>query len=336
MGDKTVSTIDDIARLAGVSKSTVSRALNESPLIGEETRERIHAIALEHNYQVNVAARRLSLQKSRTIVFVTHNYHKDFCFLDLFGLEMLGAISHALADSNYDMLMAHVDPYVTTWASQYLDSGRADGFILMTQTRKNFHIKKLIEMNAPFIVWGVPLPNESYCSVTGDNYRGGLLAGRRLLSLGRKRIAFLGGPTGEIEVERRYQGFEAAMLEAGRAVDPALVVDAHYSSESAADMTRRLLEQAPDLDGIFSCSDVMAIGAMDVLRAAGRSIPGDVAVIGYDDLSIAPITNPSLTTISQHLPLAGKMLAENLIQYLQKGIVINATVPVDLIVRQSG
>jgi DNA-binding LacI/PurR family transcriptional regulator len=270
MGDKTVSTIDDIARLAGVSKSTVSRALNDSPLIGEETRERIHAIALEHNYQVNVAARRLSLQKSRTIVFVTHNYHKDFCFLDLFGLEMLGAISHALADNKYDMLMAHVDPYVTTWASQYLDSGRADGFILMTQTRKAFHIKKLIEMNAPFIVWGVPLPNENYCSVTGDNYRGGLLAGRRLLSLGRKRIAFLGGPTGEIEVERRFQGFEAAMLEAGRAVDPALVVDAHYSSESAAEMTGRLLEQAPDLDGIFSCSDVMAIGAMDVLRAAGR------------------------------------------------------------------
>jgi DNA-binding LacI/PurR family transcriptional regulator len=101
-------------------------------------------------------------------------------------------------------------------------------------------------------------------------------------------------------------------------------------------MTRRLLEQAPDLDVIFSCSDVMAVGAMDVLRATGRGVPVDVAVIGYDDPSIAPISNPPLTTISQHLPLAGKMLAENLIQYLQKGIVINATVPVDLIVRQSG
>ena len=336
MGEKTVSTIDDIATLAGVSKSTVSRALNDSPLIGEETRTRIQAIAREHNFQIHVAARRLSLQKSRTIVFVTHNYHKDFCFADLFGLEMVGAISHALADNNYDMLMAHVDPYVTTWASQYLDSGRADGFILMTQTRKTFHIQRLVEIGAPFIVWGVPLPNESYCSVTGDNYRGGLLAGRRLLNLGRKKIAFLGGPQGELEVERRYQGFEAAMLEAGRTVDSALVVNAHYSSEGAAEMTGLLLEQAPDLDGIFSCSDVMAVGAMDVLRASGRSIPGDVAVVGYDDLSIAAICNPPLTTISQHLPLAGRMLAENLIQYLQQGVVTNVCVPVDLIVRQSG
>ena len=336
MGDKSVSTIEDIARLAGVSKSTVSRALNDSPLIGEETRARIHDIARRHNFQVHVAARRLSLQESRTIVFVTHTYRKDFCFNDLFSMEMVGAISNALGANNYDMLMAHVDPYTTDWASQYLDSGRADGFILMTSTHKNFHIKKLLEMNAPFIVWGVPAPNQSYCSVTGDNFKGGLLAGQRLLGQGRKKIAFLGGMPGELEVERRYQGFEAAMLEAGRAVDPDLVVYANYMSDTAAEKISQLLERFPDLDGIFSSSDVMAIGAMDALHRAGRRIPDDVAVIGYDDLSIASISNPPLTTISQHLPLAGRMLAENLIQRLQKGIVINATVPVDLVERQSG
>jgi DNA-binding LacI/PurR family transcriptional regulator len=335
MGDKTVSTIEDIAKLAGVSKSTVSRALNDSPLIGEETRERIHTIARQHNFQMHVAARRLSLQKSRTIVFVTHNLARDFCIFDIFGLEMVGAISNALAANNYDMLMAHVDPYTTTWASQYLDSGRADGFILMTSTRKSFHIKKLLEINAPFIVWGVTPPNQSYCSVTGDNYNGGLLAGRRLLSQGRKKIAFLGGAEGELEVIRRYQGFEAAMLEAGRTVDPDLVVYADYMSEAAAEKTKLLLERAPDLDGIFSNSDVMAIAAMDALRAKGRRIPDDVAVVGYDDLSIAAICNPPLTTISQHLPLAGRMLAENLIQRLQKGVVTNMTVPVTLVERQS-
>src|SRR5512146_2588611 len=109
--ERTVQNIGDIARLAGVSKSTVSRALNDSPLIGEETRARIRAIAREHNFQVNVAAQRLSRQESRTIAFVTHTYHTDFCFMDLFGLEMVGAISNALAAKKYDLLMAHVDPY---------------------------------------------------------------------------------------------------------------------------------------------------------------------------------------------------------------------------------
>ncbi len=334
--ERTVQNIGDIARLAGVSKSTVSRALNDSPLIGEETRARIRAIAREHNFTVNVTAQRLSRQESRTIAFVTHQHRSSFCFRDLFGLEMVGAISNALAEKKYDLLMAQVDPYVTTWASQYLESGRADGFILMTSTRKQWHIKKLLDMEAPFIVWGVPLPNQCYCSVTGDNYRGGYLAGQRLCQLGRRRIAFLGGPADEAEVERRYQGFEAALREAGQALDPALVAYADFSEETAAEQTHTLLERVPGLDAIFANSDVMAIAAMDVLRSAGKRIPEDVAVIGYDDLSIAAISNPPLTTISQHLPLAGRMLAENLIQRLQKGIVINATVPVDLVERQSG
>ena len=108
MNDKSVQTIEDIARLAGVSKSTVSRALNDSPLIGEETRARIRRIALEHNYQINEAARRLSMQESRTIAFVTHTYRDSFCFQDLFAMELVGAISHALAANNPDTRKAAV------------------------------------------------------------------------------------------------------------------------------------------------------------------------------------------------------------------------------------
>src|SRR5512138_1984754 len=170
MSKKTVQTIEDIARLANVSKSTVSRALNDSPLIKQETRERIQAIAREHNFRINAPARNLSMRQSQTIAFVTHAYHQEsFTMEDLFGLEIMGGITAGLHTLGYDLLVIHVNPRDTAWAQQYLDSGRVDGFILMTASRKQLHIKTLVDMRAPFIVWGVPVPKFNYCSVTGDN-----------------------------------------------------------------------------------------------------------------------------------------------------------------------
>src|SRR5690242_11130395 len=113
MSTKTVRTIADIARLAGVSKSTVSRALNDSPLIGEETKEQIRSLARQHNFQINAPARQLSLKQSHTIAFVTHAYHKDFSVADLLGLEIMGGISSGLGPLGYDLLVTHVDPHDT-------------------------------------------------------------------------------------------------------------------------------------------------------------------------------------------------------------------------------
>lgn len=336
MSKKPVQTIADIARLAKVSKSTVSRALNDSPLIKDETKERIRLIARQHNFRINIPARQLSMQQSRTVAFVTHAYQKDFFSVDdLFGLEIMGGISSGLHASGYDMLVVHVNPRDTEWAHQYLDSGRVDGFILMTSSRKQAHIKALVDMGAPFIVWGIPLPNLSYCSVTGDNLAGGKLAAEHLIRSGRHRIAFLGGPPGELEVQQRLKGFETALQDAGREVDPLLLAYGDYSHLSGAAAMRRLLEQAPDLDAVFVCSDLMAIGAIDVIRNYGRSVPEGVAVVGYDDLSIAAFNNLPLTTIRQNIPLAGRLLAQNLIQYLQTGLVSNVTIPVELVVRKS-
>ena len=336
MSKKPVQTIADIARLAKVSKSTVSRALNDSPLIKDETKERIRLIARQHNFRINIPARQLSMQQSRTVAFVTHAYQKDFFSVDdLFGLEIMGGISSGLHASGYDMLVVHVNPRDTEWAHQYLDSGRVDGFILMTSSRKQAHIKALVDMGAPFIVWGIPLPNLSYCSVTGDNLAGGKLAAEHLIRSGRKRIAFLGGPPGELEVQQRLKGFETALQDAGREVDPLLLAYGDYSHRSGAAAMQRLLEQAPDLDAVFVCSDLMAIGAIDVIRNHGRSVPEGVSVVGYDDLSIAAFNSLPLTTIRQNIPLAGRLLAQNLIQYLQTGLVSNVTIPVELVVRKS-
>lgn len=335
MSSKTVRTIADIARLAGVSKSTVSRALNDSPLIGEETKARIRDLARQHNFQINAPARRLSMQESRTIAFVTHAYHKDFSVADLFGLEIMGGISAGLANREYDLLVIHVNPHDTKWAHQYYDTGRVDGFILMTSTHKQTHVKALLELGAPFIVWGIPQPKQKYCSVTGDNFTGGRYATEHLVSIKRKKIGFIGGPADDLEVLHRQAGYESALKEAGREVDPALMEYGNFSNTSGGEAMQRLLKKIPDIDAVFVNSDLMAIAAMDVIRENGRTVPEDIAVVGYDDLSIAEHSNPPLTTIRQNIPLAGKLLAQNLIEYLQTGMVTNVSVPVELIVRKS-
>ena len=335
MSKKTVRTIADLAALAGVSKSTVSRALNDSPLIGEDTKSRIRALARQHNFQINAPARQLSMKQSLTIAFVTHAYHKDFSVADLFGLEILGGVSNGLAKQGYDLLVIHVDPQDTKWAHQYFDTGRVDGFILMTSTRKQTHVKALTEVGAPFIIWGVPQPNQKYCSVTGDNFNGGKMATEHLVHDGRKKIGFIGGPSYELEVQHRLEGYKSALQASGRNIDSALIEYGDFSNTSSAEAMRRLLEKTPDLDAVFVNSDLMAIAVMDAIRETGRRVPEDIAVVGYDDLSIAEHSNPPLTTIRQNIPLAGKLLAQNLIQYLQSGLTTNVSIPVELIVRKS-
>jgi DNA-binding LacI/PurR family transcriptional regulator len=229
----------------------------------------------------------------------------------------------------------HVDPNDTKWAHQYYETGRVDGFILMTSTRKQTHVKALLELGAPFIIWGIPQPKQKYCSVTGDNLTGGRLATEHLIGIGRQRIGFIGGPSYELEVQQRLAGYEDALNEASREIDQILIEYGDFSNTSGADAIRRLLKKTPEVDAIFVNSDLMAIAAMDAIREEGRRVPEDIAVVGYDDLSIAAHSNPPLTTIRQNIPLAGKLLAQNLIEYLQTGMVTNVSIPVELIVRKS-
>ena len=205
----------------------------------------------------------------------------------------------------------------------------------MTATRKQSHVKALMEAGAPFIIWGVPQPKQKYCSVTGDNFNGGKLATEHLISLGRQKIAFIGGPAYELEVQHRQAGYESALQEAGREVNTDHIEYGDFSNTSGAEAIKTLLKKDPKIDAVFVNSDLMTIAAMDAIRENGLQVPADIAVVGYDDLSIAEHSNPPLTTIRQNIPLAGKLLAQNLIEYLQSGMVTNVSIPVELVVRKS-
>jgi DNA-binding LacI/PurR family transcriptional regulator len=334
MGKRKLKSIADVARIAGVSKSTVSRALNDSPLTGADTKERIKSIAKQYDFRPSAVARNLSLRSSHAIAFVNHAYLKHDCGVsDPFSLEIMGGIAIGLHDLGYELLVVHVNPEDKDWAAQFMDSGRVDGFILMTSTKKRRHIDMLLEKGAPFVAWGPG--TGGYCTVCGDDYRGGRLAAERLVFTGRSRIGFIGGPIMEGEVKERFRGFESALREAGREVNPSLVVYGDYSEALASRAVDTLLERAPDLDGIFSNSDLMAVAAMRKLKERGRRVPQDVAVVGYDDISVASYVTPALTTVSQNIPQAGRLLARDIVALLREGAVTTTIVPVELVVRES-
>jgi DNA-binding LacI/PurR family transcriptional regulator len=138
-----------------------------------------------------------------------------------------------------------------------------------------------------------------------------------------------------LTVQNRFKGYEQALQAAGRHVDPTLVVYGDYTYASGTAAMQRLLDRAPELDAVFVNSDLMAIAAINAIQASGRGVPKDIAVVGYDDLSIASYTILPLTTIRQNIPLAGMLLAQNLIQYIETGLVTNVMVPVELVIRKS-
>jgi DNA-binding LacI/PurR family transcriptional regulator len=205
----------------------------------------------------------------------------------------------------------------------------------MKTGRGHAYSKLLSDMKAPYILWGVPDPEANCSTVTGDNMSGGMLATEHLIRIGRKKIAFLGGPEYDLEAQLRQKGYETAMLNAGRTIDQNLLVNGDYLLDSGKAGMTQLLDKTPDLDAVFVCGDVMAIGAIETIQKSGRRVPEDVAVVGYDDLSIATYNNLPLTTVRQNIQMSGKLLAQNLVQSIKTGVVTHVTVPVELVVRKS-
>jgi DNA-binding LacI/PurR family transcriptional regulator len=330
-----VKTIADIARIAGVSKATVSRALNDSPLLSAATRERVRAVAQEHGFEMNDSARRLSLRQSNVIALVTYPYAPTGDVPDAFILEIMSGLGAGLHAGGYDLLIIQTAVGDTGWIARYLDSGRVDGFVMLAASCTAEHIDALEARGAPFVVWGQKPNGRSFSTVTGDSLAGGRTATEYLLRAGRKKIAFLGGPAQEDEIRDRHSGYLAALSAAEIEPDESLVAYADYSPESAAAQMAVLLKRHGDLDAVFVCSDLMALAAIEKLRAQGRNVPADVSVVGYDDISLAAHSDPPLTTIRQPGSLVGRLLAQSVITRVTTGAVTNVSIPAELVVRGS-
>lgn len=329
----------DIAYRAGVSQPTVSRALRGSRAVSQATRERILEIARELNYTVDKNASSLRSQRSNTLALLFfEDPTPDESMINPFFLAMLGSITRQCANRGLDLLISF-QRMEDDWHVQYQDSHRADGLILLgygDYTEYERRLAELVAHDTHFVRWGSVGEDNIGATVGSDNFGAGRLAGEHLLGLGRRRIAFLGQADEHYpEFADRYTGLCAALDGAGIAADPALQHDAITTEEAGYAAAWALLASRTPFDAVFAASDLIAIGAMRALAEAGRSVPGDVAVVGFDDIPAASLANPPLTTLMQDLKGAGELLVETLLAQIEDRPLPERTLPAKLVVRRS-
>jgi DNA-binding LacI/PurR family transcriptional regulator len=329
----------DIAHLAGVSQSTVSRALRADPMVSACTRERVLEVARQLNYHVDKNASNLRRRHSGTLALLFfEDPTADDSAINPFFHSMLGSIIRACSKEGYDLLVSFQD-LLRDWHADYEDSHKADGIILLGYGDYVVHrsrLQPLIERGAHLVRWGPVLAGQPGVSIGCDNVFGGRVAVDHLLGLGRRRIAFLGeiAPSSP-EMLERYRGYRAALDAAGLEPDPRLQVGAISTEASGYEAMQALLERRIPFDAVFGASDLIAIGAMSALDAAGRRIPEDVAVLGFDGIPMGAFTRPALTTVAQDTKRAGQLLVQTLLRLIESEPVECVTLRPRLIVRGS-
>jgi DNA-binding LacI/PurR family transcriptional regulator len=336
---KAKATSIDIAHLAGVSQATVSRALRGSPLVSEETRERIRAAAEQLNYKVDKNASNLRLQHSGTLALLLfEDPTTDGSNINPFFLSMLGSITRACAQQGYDLLISF-QQFSNDWHADYADSKKADGIILLgygDYLAYRARLEKLVAIGTRFVRWGAVLPDQPGVSVGCDNFSGGQAAARHFIEQGCRRIAFLGDASSHYpEFFERYRGYADALARAGVTVDAALQVDAESTQLCGHEAMSELIARGVAFDAVFAASDLIAIGAMRALAEHGYRVPADIPVAGFDDIPMASFANPPLTTVRQDTRRAGEVLVDNLLRMIRDEPAQSTMLPVQLMVRQS-
>ena len=239
-----------------------------------------------------------------------------------FFLRMIGSIARACASEGYDLLLSF-QQIGEDWYAHYEEAHRADGLILLgygDYTRSRQNLEKLAESGAHFVLWGPVIEGQPGISLGCDNFQGGLEATRHLLARGCRNIAFVGTRSDHApEFQARYRGHLAALAEAGIDPNDEAQVHAESSELEGAEGAAHILSTLADVDALFCASDMIAIGAMNHLRSAGRDVPGDIAVMGFDDIGAAAYSNPPLSTMRQDTIAAGEAIVATLLNRVNGG-----------------
>lgn len=329
------SRMSQVARRAGVSLSTVSRALAGSPLISEKTRRAVERAARSLDYRVGAAGSSLRTGLTRTIGVVIPLAHAEQQNLsDPFFLAMIGAIADELSAISYSLLLSKVTGDPSSWITEAIRERRVDGAIVVGQSVHHGQLNALADKGIPVIAWGAQLEDQRYLTVGSDNERGGETAASHLLAQGCRRIAFLGDKSVP-EVAARLRGYRRALRAAGVAYERRLEVQVRFGGEAAYRETLALLDRDVGFDGVVACSDAIAMSAMRALVERGFRIPRDVAVAGFDDVPLASVTSPPLTTVRQDLRAGAGWLVRNVMHTIRHEHAESVVIPTELVVRES-
>lgn len=326
-------TLDAVARLAGVSRSAASRAMNNARHVSPAKREAVLRAAKELGYAPNATARALATSKVGSVVLVVSSETPAFIG-DPFFSQVIVGIATALEKSELDLtLMLASSADAPSRLERLLRSRRADGVMLMAMRSDDPLVRIAEAADVPVVFGGRLLSKEPRWYVDADNRGGARRATEHLLGAGRRRIAIITGPMTLEASAARFQGFADAMAVMGLGSDR--VEEADFTHEGGVQAMERLLAAHPDLDAVVVGSDNMAAGAVRALKDHGYSIPDDVAVIGFDDLGAAERTEPPLTTVSQPVRALGHEMAAMLIRLIDGEDPSPIILPTRLVVRAS-
>ncbi|HEV7763161.1 MAG TPA: LacI family DNA-binding transcriptional regulator [Acidimicrobiales bacterium] len=326
-----------MAARAGVSRATASRAVTGHPRVTDETRAAVERAAEQLGYIPNRAARSLASHRTETVALVVSEPSVHL-FADPFFAGTIRGIGAGLAGSRYQLvlLMAQSDDDGER-VERHLLRGNADGVLLLSSRTDDPLPGRLREAGIPCVLAGRPAEGTGVSYVDADNVGGAEQAVAHLLAQGRTTIATVSGPLAQAPGADRLTGWRKALLDAGHRPLRTLAVAGDFTRAGGTAAATTLLAKRPDIDGIFAASDLMAIGVLDALRRAGRRVPDDVAVVGFDDSGLAESTDPPLTTVRQPIDDIGWHMADLLLDQLDRGAGPgNVVLPTELVLRRSG
>ncbi|MFZ3570387.1 LacI family DNA-binding transcriptional regulator [Streptomyces sp. BH097] len=339
-------TLEEVAARAGVGRGTVSRVINGSPRVSDRTRAAVEEAVAELGYVPNTAARALAANRSDSIAVVVPEAESRF-FSEPYFSGMVGGVGLALAETNLQLLLTFArGEREQDRLAAYLAAHRVDGVLLVSVHSDDPLADRLMQMDIPTVISGPRSADEPLPSVDTDNYAGARSAVEHLVSRGRRSVAIIAGPLDVYGAQRRLAGYQDELAASGIAYDEKLVAYGDFTEEGGRRCMEELLERGTGLDAVFACSDLMASGARQVLREAGRRIPDDVSLVGFDDSVIARHMEPGLTSVRQPTRDMGRAMTELLLDEIalaaegkrssvRRGTQRHLVLPTELVVRAS-
>lgn len=312
----TVTDLKDLSRRLGLSMTTVSRALNGYPEVGAQTRARVLKLARELGYTPNALARRLSSGRAECVGFVLEDGHAYFN--DPYFSELIAGIGTTLGAANLDLVISGVgcgsDPLAPY--RRLVDGRRVDGLILDRTRTEDTRVAFLLSRGVPFVTLGRNARQDEHAWLDVDGAAAFEALTRRLLAFGHRRIGFVGADPSYNFARERYAGHVRALAAEGLAADPALRADGDLTEPGGAAAAALLLDRQPGLTALVCIDDLTALGAMREARRRGLRAGRDVSITGYNDLILAAIATPRLTTVGVPIRRAGERLATLLLERL--------------------
>ncbi|HEU67798.1 MAG TPA: LacI family transcriptional regulator [Candidatus Acetothermia bacterium] len=308
-------TIKDLARAAGVSPATVSRALNDSPLLRAETKACIRRLAIEFGYEKNELARGLVTGTSGAIGLIVPDITNPF-FADV-----ARGVGEAARARGYGVLLCTTegDPVLERSHMHLLRRKRVDGLVLTSATADDPHLQDLIRAALPFVLVSRLVRALDAPFVVGDDRHGARLAVEHLISLGHRKIGFIGGPKDVQPSQDRMEAYQEVLAEHGLPLHRRWAVFASFAQEAGRDWGRTLLSQNDRPTAIFAANDMIALGVMEAAEELGLTIPGDLSLVGFNDISYASLPRIQLTTVAQPTQEMGRIAAEHLLGAIERG-----------------